>query len=477
MDGHDRRTVRTQKQSLTMKRCFLGARHLLEHATRRVLHAAGLVAVQVVLLAAVVPAATGAPANDTCAGAIPIPGSGFPHTTAPIDISTATLSGDPPVPPFYANLLSRSVWFRFTPSANALYTISTCAGTTASTVDDTVMGLYTSAGGCSGPFVQVAFEDENCNSQAEISAQLLADTTYYLVVWKFDDGSPDDGMNTLQVQVNGLVAPPNDRCANATPVALNVPAFGTTSGAEDNYHINADAAFTGLGQTPSTGPGRDVVYSFSAPAAGTYSIRVWNADVTEDLMLYVAPASACPAGSPATVTSVIAAANRSRVNSSEAISCLALDAGQNILIFVDHAETGNPGSTFILEVTPCVAEQEPNNTAETASPLACSVEGSIGSPGDLDFFALGTFPAYWRAFVMVDGESSRNSDLDVRIVSTNGTVEFDGNNNDTLYGDSSPNLAGTPLPGGPCYVLVNYNGPDEAQPYRIYAVVQPPLTN
>jgi hypothetical protein len=419
-----------------------------------------------------------APANDLCATPVVIPGTGpFPYLAPALNISSATLAGDPPVPSFYVGKLSRSVWYRFTPAANALYTLSTCAEITGTTIGDTVMGLYTSPGGCAGPFTQVAFEDENCNSQAEVSAQLLADTTYYVVIWKYFDGSPDDGLNTVQLSVNGLVAPPNDRCVNPTPIALNVPAFGTTEGAEDNYRLDAAAAFTGIGQTPSTGPGRDVVYSFTAPDAGSYSIKLWNADVTEDVLLYAAAPAGCPAGTgPTLVPGVLAAANRSRVNSSEEIFCLPLAAGQTILLFVDHAEASNPGTTFILDITRCQSEQEPNDTPETASPMACGIEGSIQSPGDIDFFALGSFPQDWRVFALIDGEASRNSDFDLRIVSPSvGTLEFDDNNNDTIYGDSSPNVAGTPLTGGPAYLLVNYNGPLEAQPYRVFAVVQPPF--
>jgi len=420
-----------------------------------------------------------APANDACSGAVQIPGAGpFPYLTSVLDISTATLAGDPPVPDFYTNRLSRSVWYRFTPNANGVYTISTCAGLTATTVSDTVLGLFTSVGGCSGPFVQVAFEDENCNSQAEISSTLLADTTYFIVAWKYFDGSPDDGDNNLQLSITGRVTPPNDRCTAATPLRLNVPAFGTTAGATDDYHINAPTVFGGVDQVPSTGPGRDVVYSFTAPATDNYSIRLWNADVTQDILLYVA--SSCPGGTlPANVTTVLAGSNRSRVSSAEEIFCLSLNAGQSILVFVDHVEPTDNGSSFTLEVTTCRTETEPNNSIETASPIACGIEGTIGgdgTSGDLDFYSLGSFPPDWRAFVLVDGEASHNSDLDLRLVTTNATLEFDDNNNDTLFADSSPNIAGTPLPGGPVYVLVNYNGPLEAEPYRIYAVVQPPFS-
>jgi hypothetical protein len=70
-----------------------------------------------------------------------------------------------------------------------LYTISTCAGLTAPP-STTPSWLVYLGRRCSGPFLQVAFEDENCNSQAEVSATMLADTSYYIVVWKYFDGSP-----------------------------------------------------------------------------------------------------------------------------------------------------------------------------------------------------------------------------------------------------------------------------------------------
>ena len=63
---------------------------------------------------------------------------------------------------------------------------------------------------------------------------LLADTTYYVTVWKYPDAAGEDGLNDVQLRVDGSVIPPNDLCENAAPITFGWPAFGTTIGATDN---------------------------------------------------------------------------------------------------------------------------------------------------------------------------------------------------------------------------------------------------
>src|SRR4030095_16568686 len=120
--------------------------------------------------------------------------------------------------------------------------------------------------------------------------------------------------------------------------------------------------------------------------------------------------------------------------------------GQQVYIYVDDTSL-NVGSSFILEVTTCAQESEPNNTPMLASRPACGIEGSITPLGDSDFYALGTFPAGSRAFVMVDGESAELSNFDLRITSLTDTLEYDESDNDMQFGQTSPNVAGVPLVG------------------------------
>src|SRR5436190_1425904 len=101
------------------------------------------------------------PPNDTCAGAEVIAGNGpFPHLTVIRDISSATTNGDPAAPScitYDATNLTRSVWYSFKPAASARYLISSCSDApTATTVDDTVMAIYSTANGCAGPLLQSA---------------------------------------------------------------------------------------------------------------------------------------------------------------------------------------------------------------------------------------------------------------------------------------------------------------------------------
>src|SRR6266487_3892116 len=154
------------------------------------------------------------PANDNCAGAVVIPGTVSPASPffgPVVSIAAATSTGESALNNSCQPVVSRGLWYRFTPVNAGFYTISTCAGAT--TVDDTVMAIYTSVGGCAGPFVQVACNDDLCGPsglQAAITSALLADTTYYIVVWQYDTTPPISGKTNIQVVVTWQTPPEND---------------------------------------------------------------------------------------------------------------------------------------------------------------------------------------------------------------------------------------------------------------------------
>ena len=171
-------------------------------------------------------APTVAPPNDTCAGAEVIPTT-LPALSAVYDITDATTTGDPPVPGLpctSAGALSRSIWFKFTPAITKSYALSTCASETGSTVDDVVMAVYTSPGGCAGPFTQLACDDDSCvseNLQARVVQTLTAGTDYYIVIWKFNSTAPTATNTSVQLRVGDSAAPVNDTCAGAIALPLN----------------------------------------------------------------------------------------------------------------------------------------------------------------------------------------------------------------------------------------------------------------
>jgi hypothetical protein len=441
------------------------------------------------------------PPNDTCASAIIIPPAGpFPVNTTAVDVTMATVGGDPPTPSCFASgTLNRSIWYQFTPSATATYTLTTCSSDgTATTLDDPIMAIYTSTGGCAGPFTEIptsgptnGCNDDGCVTgafQPVITTQLNAGVQYFILIWDITSTPPPANANMVQLIVRQATVPGNDRCASPIALTLSTPVNGTTQGATNDYQLSGSTCFTGVGQTQSDATGRDVVYSFTASVAGTYSFKVTNyfnsispPAITSNLVLYVA--SSCPAatpGVPVTVGTCLGAANRASVNTSEEVMCLTLAASQQVFIFVDEAAFTTDGSTFTLEASRCVRETEANNTPATANTLTFGMEGSINVAGDVDFYSLGTLAAGSRVFALIDGVSANTTDFDLRVTTATDTLEFDDLNADTPFGSLSGTVGGTPANGSPLFLRVNISpvsGTTTAEPYRIYYAVQPPGAN
>ena len=291
----------------------------------------------------------------------------------------------------------------------------------------------------------------------------------------------NQGTDDCFVTKYGPPPPSNDNCAGAIAVALDTVVSGTTLEATNDYELSGAACFTGIGQTAAGAVGRDVVYSFTAPAANNYSFRISNYSGGGDPVLYVA--STCPAatpGTPAIVSTCLGAANRSNASAgaftSEEVSCLALSAGQQVFIFVDE-QSPTVGSDFTLEVNLCPLETEPNNTPATAAAFATGVEGSINPSTDADFFSLGAPPAGSRVFALLDGRAANSTDFDLRVTTATDTLEYDNADADPFFGDLSATIAGRTLSGATSYLRVStFNTPPAtaSEPYRLYAVVQPP---
>lgn len=430
------------------------------------------------------------PPGDLCTNATLIPGSGpFPYFTPVLSIAGTTTSGDPAFSCDTADnsTVVNSLWYRFTPTRTAVYTLSTCSDApTATTVGDTVMAIFTSANACLGPFDQLTSSclrescgDDSCGPgylQAAITTRLAVDRDYFILVWRFDNGAPPDPNHAaVQLRVDESVQPPNDLCADAISLSLDLPLVGTTAGASNDYYLASSACLaSGSGNAASPAEGPDVVYAFTAPADGAYSFKVANYSIarTNDLVLYLV--GSCPSGPvPVGVDSCLAAANRNSASRAEEICGVTLAAGQTVYLIVD--DTGcMPGSAFTVSVVRYSAESEPNDTPATANPVRCETTGFIEQAGDLDWFSLGAPAAGSRLFALVDGEAADYARFDLRVTTATDTLEFDDQNNDEIFGRLSPNIAGTPLTGAEAFLQVS--GP-QGGPYRLYAAVQPPLAS
>lgn len=172
---------------------------------------------------------TATPPNDECSGAINIPSTTrFPVFSPIVDITEASIgSNDPSLLKTCLDEdntgVDRSVWFTFTPQDSGPFVISTCENApTGTTVQDTVLALYTSNGAC-GDFTPVPFNggrvfgcddnscDPNVNGQAVISTGLTANTTYYIVVREGLNTNYDSidvtGLGDVQVRIERTALP------------------------------------------------------------------------------------------------------------------------------------------------------------------------------------------------------------------------------------------------------------------------------
>ncbi len=422
-----------------------------------------------------------APANDRCGEAEVIPSAGpFPYlTTVTPDISGASTVGDPPLPSCQSNV-SRSIWYSFTPATGGRYTFSVCVDApSGSTVDDTVTAIYAGSGACSGlSQVAGACDDDSCLNEASQSVirgvTLPAGTTYFVVVWQYGSTPPAAGSTAIQMRVSEEVAPDNDVCSVAPALFLDRPVSGTTVNAANDVQLpSGSTCFAGLGQTPSIASGGDVAYAFTAPVDGRYSFRATGYEATRNLVLYVA--SDCPAGpAPSAVAGCLGAANRNAGYPGEEVACVALPAGQRVYAYVDEA-AATAGSAFTIEVTECLRETEGNDGPAQAQDPACGIEGSIDPAGEADFYRLGIPEAGSRVFALIDGAAANSTDFDLRVTTDAGTLEYDDLNNDTPFGSAAPNVAGTPLYGTASYLRVShYSAVAQAEPYRLYTVIQGP---
>ncbi len=242
------------------------------------------------------PARADSPPNDFCSGAEVIPSDGpFPYySSVTPDVSPATTLGDPPAPSCVIGAVDHSVWYRFTPTVTALYAFSV-SDDTATTVPDTVMAVYSSANGCSGPLIEVACDDDAGGLKSALSVTLAATTNYFVVVWVSAASAPiTNGYGGVQLKVSRPVMPANDTCAGAEIVPGGGP-FPVLTAVTDTSlaSTNADPG------RPSCQPAvsRSIWYRFTPAVSSTYTISTCGGDtattVYDTVMAIYSSASEC----------------------------------------------------------------------------------------------------------------------------------------------------------------------------------------
>src|SRR5262245_26891784 len=240
------------------------------------------------------------PPYDLGTGAETIPGAGpFPVLTAVTqDIAGATSIGDPPAPACQPNG-TRSLWYRFTPAASGGYEFSTCADApTATTVDDTILGVYRSSDGtCAGVMTQVpgGCDDNGCGVEAAQAVipnlGLEGGVTYYVLAQKLGSARPSAGSTAVQVRVTRTdPPPPNDRCESAE-VLTGAGPFPVLSTIAPDLRYATTTGDPALPPTCQSNVSRSVWYRFAPGATRLYDFSLCSdmgtASTLDDTVLSV----------------------------------------------------------------------------------------------------------------------------------------------------------------------------------------------
>lgn len=215
------------------------------------------------------PVSAGAPPNDLCSGALVVPAAGpFPHLSPVVEVSCAGTAGDPTVPPACGDTnASRSVWYRFTPSASGPYVFSVGADTATDfggpDITDTVLAVYTGPG-CGGPLTLLGCNDDSGLLQSALSLNLTAGTPCYVVAWMGASTLYTNQLLKVQLRVSRWSPPANDTCAGAEVIPAGGPFPHLTS-------VVDMAGATSAGEpAPACAYDRGVWFKFTPAVSGTY---------------------------------------------------------------------------------------------------------------------------------------------------------------------------------------------------------------
>ena len=184
-----------------------------------------------------------APINDECTGAIAV-------------ICGETVTGSTVNATDSGNEISPDVFYSFTDTVLQDVTLSTCVNSDF----DTIIRVFDDCPQTN----QVAFNDQFCGNQSQVTFTAQPNTTYYIMIdgWDGYGGAPQSGDYQLDVTcVPNIPAPGNDLCSNPTALSLGVTLTGeTTAGATDDSTSDLDDTTCDSFTFHS-----DVWYTFQAP--------------------------------------------------------------------------------------------------------------------------------------------------------------------------------------------------------------------
>ncbi|MCF8277214.1 MAG: T9SS type A sorting domain-containing protein [Flavobacteriales bacterium] len=193
----------------------------------------------------------GAPSNDLCSGAIAVACSDVVSGTT---VGATNTGGTPDI--------GIGVWYVYS-GDNQLVTVGTCTSTSGF---DTEIAVF--AGDCNNR-IDVGSDDDGCLPYSELSFEAWAGLDYYIYVGHWSTTQGVTGDFDLSVTCAALPAPPNDLCADATPLVCGDSFIGNTSSGNATGELSCADGDPGVWYS-FVGDGSDYTISLDGSGYDTY---------------------------------------------------------------------------------------------------------------------------------------------------------------------------------------------------------------
>jgi hypothetical protein len=278
--------------------------------------------------------------------------------------------------PICVSGLALDVWFSYTPSASAIFTVSTCTPVSVApgSLADTVLTVFD--GSVCPPTVIVGCDDDSCLSRSSTSVFLTAGALYFIRVAGFSGT-----VGTFYLSIQPPIVPiTNDECTSPIPLSLgsNGP-FGNAQATNSPGVAASCSTFQNPGH-------KDVWFSYTPACSGGFIVNTGCNGFDTILTAY----TSC--GGPELVCSDDATG----CGLSSAITVPGGTAGLTYLIRVAAWSTTNTG-TFFVNVAPAAGLTLGMSSPFGAGSIQIGLTG--GPPSGTYILAIttyaGIFPNGW----------------------------------------------------------------------------------
>jgi len=311
------------------------------------------------------------PANDLCANAIEV----FCNDAISGSTVGATTTGG-------TAGIGSGVWYKYTGN-DQLVTVGTCTSTSGF---DTEIAVF--AGDCNNR-IDVGSDDDGCSPYSELSFEAWAGLDYYIYVGHWSPTAGTTGNFDLTVSCAALPAPPNDLCADATPLVCGDSFIGNTSSGNATGQLSCANGAPGVWYS-FVGDGSDYTISLDGSSYDTY------------LGISTTCGGTCVASNDDI--------DFSGGNYSSEISGFTTVNAQTYYVYISgFSGSGLPGGdagTYLLNLTSSICAPPLNDLCANAEVIECgdvvsgntelaAAETGLGTCGT----SLGTAPGVWYTYV------------------------------------------------------------------------------